>query len=334
MIVTCPGCAANYRVRNEAVPGGGAKMRCPRCGTVFLALSPEGGEESGPVPAGVPAPVPLEPAPATGSGVTFPAPPGTGGAASKHRVSTDMSQLLGGGGPANVELPAGDLFPGASIPPTGARGPGPDPFNAGVGQSPNGGPPPQVAIVDDAGDPFANLDLSQPPPVTGLDDHAPQLLQIQEELGEQPEAPNSGLGLVGQAIKPKPSPPPPPGKKEPEGPMLGAFIASWIVFVLGTIVFAGGGLFAAWTFGMVPLDRPLMPFVEENFGIHPPISALGKDAPDPVRIRNETDAAVASGDLVEAATGWRRLGALREDALAKAQLEALLAKLQHRGLLD
>jgi len=40
MIVTCPGCGSHYRVRNEAVPDEGAKMQCPKCRTMFLALPP------------------------------------------------------------------------------------------------------------------------------------------------------------------------------------------------------------------------------------------------------------------------------------------------------
>ncbi len=41
MIVTCPGCMANYRVRNDQVPAEGAKMRCPKCKTLFLAMLPQ-----------------------------------------------------------------------------------------------------------------------------------------------------------------------------------------------------------------------------------------------------------------------------------------------------
>ncbi len=44
MIVTCPGCASKYRVRNEAVPAEGARMRCPKCETLFLAKPPAGGD--------------------------------------------------------------------------------------------------------------------------------------------------------------------------------------------------------------------------------------------------------------------------------------------------
>lgn len=46
MIVTCPGCTSKYRVRNEAVPAEGARMRCPKCETLFLAKPPAGGESA------------------------------------------------------------------------------------------------------------------------------------------------------------------------------------------------------------------------------------------------------------------------------------------------
>jgi predicted Zn finger-like uncharacterized protein len=40
MVVTCPGCQARYRVRNETVPTEGARMRCPKCETLFMAMPP------------------------------------------------------------------------------------------------------------------------------------------------------------------------------------------------------------------------------------------------------------------------------------------------------
>jgi predicted Zn finger-like uncharacterized protein len=46
MIVTCPGCSSKYRVRNEAVPADGARMKCPKCETLFLAKPPAGGDPS------------------------------------------------------------------------------------------------------------------------------------------------------------------------------------------------------------------------------------------------------------------------------------------------
>lgn len=40
MIVTCPSCNAKYRVRDDAVPAKGAQLKCPECGTMFLAHRP------------------------------------------------------------------------------------------------------------------------------------------------------------------------------------------------------------------------------------------------------------------------------------------------------
>lgn len=45
MIVTCPGCGSKYRVRDEAVPPGGAELKCPSCGAVFVAHPPKHSEE-------------------------------------------------------------------------------------------------------------------------------------------------------------------------------------------------------------------------------------------------------------------------------------------------
>lgn len=44
MIVTCPGCSSKYRVRDEAVPAGGAELRCPTCNAVFMAHPPKHSE--------------------------------------------------------------------------------------------------------------------------------------------------------------------------------------------------------------------------------------------------------------------------------------------------
>ena len=46
MIVTCPGCSSKYRVRNESVPADGARMRCPKCETLFLAKPPVDGSST------------------------------------------------------------------------------------------------------------------------------------------------------------------------------------------------------------------------------------------------------------------------------------------------
>lgn len=40
MIVTCPSCASKYRVRDNAVPAGGAELECPSCKAMFVAYPP------------------------------------------------------------------------------------------------------------------------------------------------------------------------------------------------------------------------------------------------------------------------------------------------------
>lgn len=41
MIVTCPHCSSKYRVRDEVVPAEGAQLKCPECGTLFVAHPPK-----------------------------------------------------------------------------------------------------------------------------------------------------------------------------------------------------------------------------------------------------------------------------------------------------
>jgi predicted Zn finger-like uncharacterized protein len=41
VIVTCPSCTSKYRVKDDAVPAGGAELECPSCQTVFVAYPPK-----------------------------------------------------------------------------------------------------------------------------------------------------------------------------------------------------------------------------------------------------------------------------------------------------
>lgn len=41
MIVTCPSCTSKYRVRDDAVPPGGAELECPSCKSMFVAYPPK-----------------------------------------------------------------------------------------------------------------------------------------------------------------------------------------------------------------------------------------------------------------------------------------------------
>lgn len=345
MIVTCPGCAANYRVRNEAVPDGGAKMRCPRCGTVFLALAPEGGGAEADEPSGAEPATPLSPfdVPATSTPATSspaaPAPRTTTQGA--HRVATDLGHLVQGSGAPSVAppaasehaqaLPGGDLFP--AVPPTGVS----------LASTPVARP--HVAMVDDGDDPFANLDLSTPAPPS----EAPRLTVDESAYDAQGAAnlsldpPTTARLTTAGAAAPVSSATQPPAaratahrqaeQRTAEGPSLGAFAASWVVLLMGVLAFGGGATFAAWTAGVIDLEGALMPLFEENLDVHPPISSLGRDALKPASIEAAAEGAALRGDLVEAATHQRRRLALGEDAAAKSQLDELLTKLNHPGLL-
>lgn len=59
MIVTCPSCASKYRVRNEAVPAGGAELQCASCNASFVAYPPQRQVEDSTVERSIP---PIDPA--------------------------------------------------------------------------------------------------------------------------------------------------------------------------------------------------------------------------------------------------------------------------------
>ncbi len=68
MVITCPSCAARYRLNPDKVQGRGAKITCPKCAHVFVVFTDKNGEpatrkstSSRPAAApGPPAPVPSE----------------------------------------------------------------------------------------------------------------------------------------------------------------------------------------------------------------------------------------------------------------------------------
>ena len=124
MIVTCPGCASKYRVRNEAVPAEGARMRCPKCETLFLAKPPAGGEASDDGAAGLPAASPF-------GGPGFAPPPQTG---------LSSSSLPGLAPPAPTSPP--QAAPGFGQPPPGFGQAPPGFGQPGAGQAPGFGTAP------------------------------------------------------------------------------------------------------------------------------------------------------------------------------------------------
>jgi predicted Zn finger-like uncharacterized protein len=160
MIVTCPGCASKYRVRNEAVPAEGARMRCPKCETLFLAKPPaggatdDGGGEFSAMPqtnAGAPSLAPQQPSlPPSNTRPT--AVPGFGAAPAPSPF----------GPPSNTRPPGfaatGTPFPSSSAPPFGASSA--PPFGAsqappfGASQAPPFGAPASAPFGAPASAPF------------------------------------------------------------------------------------------------------------------------------------------------------------------------------------
>ena len=357
MIVTCPGCASKYRVRNEAVPAEGARMRCPKCETLFLARPPPPGgaaEEPGggfdaptgqfvamgPGLAGSPPPGLAAPAGFAG----FSAPPGTGPSSSvvAFGASTGASLLpspspfdgASRGGHASAG-PVPSPFGAPSPSPFGA--PSPSPFGAPspspFGASPFGGMPPAAPRPPDDDDPFANVDLDVParPVGEGAASGIPApSLALSTAAAAVPSPPRPAAQGPSAPRPPLPAPVPALTRARPHG-SLAAQVASWL-FLLASAASAGAGaLFAAWTSGAVDLDERLMPLAEAHLGVRPPYSFVGRDEPAVDELRRQAKAREDAGDLPAAAVVWRRiLDHEPTDATAKTALPRVLTALGER----
>ncbi|MCC7070425.1 MAG: zinc-ribbon domain-containing protein [Deltaproteobacteria bacterium] len=134
MIVTCPGCSSKYRVRNESVPADGARMRCPKCETLFLARPPVDGSTTSDDPSSQYQQ--LAPQGARGSTGSFAPVPPTGGGAQAAPVAGLGAPRPG---PVTALFQAVDpaLLPPVAPPPTPAP------------PMPSAAPPPSgLAIVE------------------------------------------------------------------------------------------------------------------------------------------------------------------------------------------
>jgi predicted Zn finger-like uncharacterized protein len=156
MIVVCSGCAAKFKVADEKVGPKGAKLRCSKCGTVFMVRRDEPvGAPPGSAPAAAPAPAP-EPFVETPPAPPLSPPP------LPRRTSTAAS--IGGleAPPRSTELGAPVDARSAfeiDLEPSAPRGlPGPDPF--------------APALPDD---PFATAAAPEPPPEPEPAPEAPHL---------------------------------------------------------------------------------------------------------------------------------------------------------------
>ncbi len=360
MIVTCPGCASKYRVANEAVPAEGARMRCPKCETLFLAKPPVGADVADNVstaPSGL-----LRAGP--GSGLPGPggAPPPFGAATSSLGSLLPPTPFGAATSPTTGAFGAPSPF-GAAASPFGsaaaaaAAAPLPPQSGLGFGPAPTapstGGPltammrtidasslptslpsslpsslptslPPRPAPAGDD-DPFARINLdSRPDP--GL--HVPTIERMSLPPQPRPAPP---------PVPPRPSSSyavpatlaPPLTRRQPASMLLIA--ASWLFLAIGAASAVGGVVFAAWTSEAIDLDARLMPVVERTLGVHPPFSFVGADDVPLDELRREAMATESAGDLPAAAVLWRRVLARdAADATAKTALPRVMMALGER----
>lgn len=201
MIVTCPGCDSNYRVPNEKVPPGGARMRCPLCSTDFLAKLPD--DDSPDTPPTPKPKVPPLPAAASSTGFSPPVPAASGG----------------------LPLPAARPNPFAKAPASGDAAASPPPFAErslppyasppGTYPSPPAGPAPAAAQA-----PFATAAPPGPASPAPLDSGAygPGNTADSWPAPMPAQAASPAPFALGAPPPPQPAhvpPPPPPQQHQP-----------------------------------------------------------------------------------------------------------------------
>ncbi len=130
MVITCPKCAAKYKLPPDKIQGRGAKITCPRCSNVFVVFND--GATAG-VPEGLPLPVPPS------SSVTAPAVPREAGVPRSAGAGVGMGVVSSSTRPATPPGSApSSPSPVSSPPPIGKMAPGaPRPIPSGEGSSPD-----------------------------------------------------------------------------------------------------------------------------------------------------------------------------------------------------
>lgn len=147
MIVTCPGCTTKFRVKDEMIPAGGAKMKCPKCSTMFAARRSD--DPASPIPQ----PVMFEGA--------LTAEPGALAAAPTHHAAREWDAQMSGDVPRPPRDPFYEANPAVAPPPPGQ----PAFVTASLmaaGPIRPAGPPPALAPAGEISDPFAHIDLTAP----------------------------------------------------------------------------------------------------------------------------------------------------------------------------
>jgi predicted Zn finger-like uncharacterized protein len=322
MIVTCPGCASKYRVRNETVPPEGARMRCPKCETLFLAKLPMPGELGEDTYSGFDGPTVMPTLPPGAAPIGFGPQPGTGaGGTTTSSSALAAFPTTGALGPTSSSASVSSL----SSPPSpafgspsphgaqrGSVGPGLIPLpSARVEPSSPSSPSWSPRSVDD--DPFAS--------VGGAAAHRHAEISSSGFVSPPSSSPSwSGATTTrGPAASARPSPSMTLPRSRPRPPSVAAQAASFLFLFGSIVVAAAGSLVAAWTSGAIDLDDTLMPVAEDRLGVRPPYSFLGHDAIPLDELRRQAAATEQSGDLPAAVVLWARaLSADATDAAAQA----------------
>ena len=295
MIVTCPGCTSKYRVRNDAVPSEGARMRCPKCSTLFLAKPPSDPQQgllddpssmyaqlspSTTSPGGLPRPAP-------GSLGDTPRPPAPAPVLPPQPSPSSGPKLAAGQGPITALFQAFD--------------PGKLPADA---QRPPQPPKPPPGASFGGADGASGLELG---PTAAW---APPQQVAQKPLA-RPGVPSS-------------SPRVPAKVEDDDEPSRIAAAGSWAsIAVAGALAVFGAAMFA-WSTETANLDAALMPMFEKSFGRQPPRSSVGKGEPVVDELRRAAQQAADQGDMPRSVVLWKRVKA-REPADPRAS--AAIAKM-------
>ncbi len=309
MIVTCPGCASKYRVRNEAVPVGGARMRCPKCDTLFLAKPPASGGDAVDDPSSL-----FQQLNPSSTGAFAPVPRSSPGVAVPPTAQPPFM-----GAPPQPSLPPTAQPPFMGAPPQPPAQPAP----TGAAQQPQQGP---ITALFQAFDASTLPPEMQRPPQPAPEPPAPSPSGLSLDTGPKIHIPSPQPSTNATATLPRPVPDLPPRPRAAPG--LGGVIASWLAVVAAAACAAAGVVFTLWTTERVDLDATLMPVFETTFGYHPPHSSVGADATGIDELKRAAEDAATNGDLPRAVVLWRRVKARApSDPKAPAAIARLLTDL-------
>ena len=117
MKVTCPKCSAMYKVADEKIPAGGAKIHCPKCGNLFVvsAPAPQAPAPQVPLPPAEPRPL-SSPSPSPEASTSAKATADRSAGLPVHNQSTPLEDFMGGGSPSPEASATGPVSPSAKRP--------------------------------------------------------------------------------------------------------------------------------------------------------------------------------------------------------------------------